>query len=165
MDFKQTIGVSETRIAACAGVPPVVVGLSEGLQGSSLNAGNYSSARRRFADGTMRPLWRNVAGSLEQLIAVPGGAHLWYDDRDIKFLKEDEKDAASVQLTQGQTIKTLLDAGFTAETVIPAVLNNDFSQLKHSGLFSVQLQPPGTTLSATPQNGNGAAVPVPTGGA
>lgn len=163
MDFKQTVGVSETRVAACAGVPPVVVGLSEGLQGSSLNAGNYNSARRRFGDGTMRPLWRNAAGSLAQLISVPTGAQLWYDDRDIAFLRDDQKDLSQVQLFQAQTIRQLVDAGYVADTVVAAVTANDLTLLKHSGLFSVQLQPPGTGLPAASLNGS-AQTPAPTGG-
>jgi hypothetical protein len=92
MDFKVTQGAGETRIAAAAGVPPVIVGLSEGLQAATYS--NYSQARRRFADGTMRPLWRNLCGSLERVLNVPGGAHLWYDDRDIPALKEDIQDKA-----------------------------------------------------------------------
>jgi phage portal protein BeeE len=59
-----TQGAGETRIAAAAGVPPVIVGLSEGLQAATYS--NYSQARRRFADGTMRPLWRNAAVARER---------------------------------------------------------------------------------------------------
>jgi hypothetical protein len=62
IDFKATQGAGETRIAAAAGVPPIIVGLSEGLAAATYS--NYGQARRRFADGTMRPLWRNAAGSL-----------------------------------------------------------------------------------------------------
>ena len=65
IEFKATQGAGETRIAAASGIHPVIVGLSEGMQGSSLNAGNFNSARRLVADKTMRPLWRNIAGSLE----------------------------------------------------------------------------------------------------
>jgi hypothetical protein len=71
LDFKVTQGAGETRIAAAAGVPPVIVGLSEGLQAATYS--NYSQARRRFADGTMRPLWRNIAGSLATIVEVPAG--------------------------------------------------------------------------------------------
>lgn len=155
MDFKATTGVSETRIAAAGRVPPVIVGLSEGLQGSALNAGNYNSARRNFADGEMRPLWRNVAGSLAQLVVPPAGAQLWYDDRDIQFLKDDQKDSAEVQKLRAEAIRTLTDAGFEADSARDAVINDDFSLLKHSGLFSVQLMPPG---EAVPGPG-GAAMP------
>ena len=37
----------------------------------------------------MRPLWRNVAGSLATVVNIPAGSVLWYDDRDIAFLQED----------------------------------------------------------------------------
>ena len=152
LDFKVTQGAGETRIAAAAGVPPVIVGLSEGLQGSSLNAGNYAMARRRFADLTMRPLWRNAAGSLESIVTVPSGARLWYDDRDIPFLQEDVKDAADIQSVNSAAVRTLVDAGFAPDAVIDAITANDLARLvgQHSGLYSVQLQPPGSTLPPTP---------------
>lgn len=146
LDFKNTQGGGETRIAAAAGVPPVIVGLSEGLQAATYS--NYSQARRRFADGTMRPLWRNMAGSISRLINVPSNSELWYDDRDIPFLKEDQKDAADIQSTQAQSIKALAEAGYEPESVIKAVMSGDFSQLQHSGMFSVQLQPPGVQEEA-----------------
>jgi phage portal protein BeeE len=148
IDFKVTQGAGETRIAAAAGVPPVIVGLSEGLQAATYS--NYSQARRRFADGTMRPLWRNAAGSLASLIKVPAGAELWYDDRDIPFLREDEKDAAEIKQTDAISIRTLVDAGFKPDTVIAAISSGDYSKLQHTGLYSVQLQPPGTTTQVDP---------------
>jgi phage portal protein BeeE len=142
MDFKAVQGATETRIAAAFGVPPVIAGFSEGLQGSSLNTGNYSAARRRFSDLTIRPLWRNFCGSLESIVPPPSGAQLWYDDRDIAFLREDAKDRAEIAQTQAATIRQLVDAGYLPESVVKAVLAEDYSLLKHSGLFSVQLQPP-----------------------
>ena len=143
MDFKVTQGAGESRLAAAAGVPPSIVGFSEGLAGSSLNAGNYIAARRRFADATMRPLWRNAAGSLATLVDVPDGAELWYDDRDISFLQEDRKDAAEIQGIQSRTIRQLVDAGYEPDSVVKAVEAEDFTLLRHSGLYSVQLQEPG----------------------
>jgi hypothetical protein len=140
VDFKQVQGAGETRIAAAAGVPPVIVGLSEGLQAATYS--NYGQARRRFADNTMRPLWRNMAGSLETLVPPPSGSRLWYDDRDIQALAEDKKDLAEVRNLESQQIRTLTDAGFTPESVVEAVTNGDFSRLSHTNLFSVQLQPP-----------------------
>lgn len=169
LDFKMTQGAGETRIAAAAGVPPVIVGLSEGLQAATYS--NYSQARRRFADGTMRPLWRNLAGSFAKLVSVPDNAELWYDDRDIPFLQEDRQDAAQIQSLQAQTIKALTDAGFEPDAVVEAVTAGDLARLRkeHTGLFSVQLQPPGTVAeppATTPQNGSGKPnqlVPATTG--
>jgi phage portal protein BeeE len=145
MDFKSVQGAGETRIAAAARIHPVLVGLSEGLAGSSLNSGNYAAAKRNFADGTLRPLWRDACGALATIIEVPDGAELWFDDRDIAYLREDASDIAEIQSRQASAIRQLLDAGYTADTTVQAILADDMSLLKHSGLFSVQLQPPGTT--------------------
>ena len=162
LDFKATQGAGETRIAAAAGVPPVIVGLSEGLAGSSLNAGNYGMARRRFADGTLRPLWRNMAGSLANIIRVPGGAELWYDDRDISFLKEDLKDAAEIMAMEASTIRQLVDGGFLPDSVVSAVVAGDLARLQHTGKLSVQLQDPDQpsaqpALEPAAPSGNGQA--------
>ena len=147
LDFKATQGAGETRLAALAGIPPVIVGFSEGMQGSSLNAGNYAAARRRAADGTFRPLWRNAAGSLASIVNVPSGSRLWYDDRDIAFLREDRKDAAEIQQTQAATIRQYIDAGFIPDTAVSAVMGENPALLKHSGLYSVQLQPANSTTT------------------
>lgn len=156
IDFGTTQGKGETRIAAAAGVHPVIAGLSEGLAGSSLNAGNFASARRLMADGTFRPLWRNVAGSLSTLVPAPGGSELWVDTRDIAFLREDEGDAANIQKVRAETVGSLITQGFTPESAIAAVDNDDFQLLVHSGLVSVQLQPPG----AMPASGDTVADPA-----
>lgn len=142
MAFTAVQGRTETRLAAAAGVPPVIVGFAEGLQGSSLNAGNFAAARRRFADMTLHPLWQNAAGSLQQIIPRPPGSRLWYDGRDVPLLREDAKEAAEIQEAQARTIRELLDAGWKPETVQAAMLaGGDWSLLQHSGRFSVQLQP------------------------
>lgn len=141
LDFKATQGAGETRICAAARIPPIIVGVSEGL--ASATYSNYGQARRAFADLTMRPLWRNMAASFANLVQIPGGAELWYDDRDIPFLQEDQKDAADIQQQQAVTIRNLVDAGFEPDSVIAAVMNNDYTHLLHSGLYSVQLQPAG----------------------
>ena len=143
MDFKQISGLSETRIAAAAGVHPVILGLSEGLQGSSLNAGNYGQVRRRFADMTIAPLWEEAAATLEHLFPPPDeSSRLWYDARDVPFLREDRADVAKIQQSQSAAIRQLVDAGYKPDTVVAAIDGEDMTMLEHSGLYSVQLQPP-----------------------
>ena len=142
LEFKATQGAGETRIAAVLGVPPSVVGLSEGLAGSALNAGNFGAARRLMADKTLRPNWRNIAGSLETIVPPLPGARLWYDDRDIAFLAEDVKDAADTLFVEAQAIRQLSDGGYVPETVVDAVTSGDLRRLTHSGAYSVQLQAP-----------------------
>lgn len=152
MEFKAVRGAGETRIAAAAGVPPVIVGLSEGLEAATYS--NYGQARRRLADGTAHPLWQNLAGSLEILLEMPGlgGLRLWYDASGVPFLREDEKDAAEIQGIRAQTVNSYITAGYEPDSVVAAVLANDLRLLKHSGLYSVQLQAAGQeALAPTPQ--------------
>lgn len=158
MDFSKLQGRAETRLAAAAGIAPAIAGFSEGLQGSALNAGNFKDARRRTSDGTMHPLWQNVAGSLEPILVKPPPAfadedpsqvRLWYDASGVPFLREDEKDAAEIQQLQAQTIRTLVDGGYDPDSVILAVNSGDWRLLKHSGLYSVQLQPANAQLALT----------------
>jgi ketopantoate hydroxymethyltransferase len=108
----------------------------------------------------MRPLWRNIAGSLAQVVDVPDDAELWYDDRDIPFLQEDVKDAADIVASQAQAIRTLTDGGYQAESVVAAVVANDLRLLEHSGMLPVQVRPPGEGST----NGSGTAGALPIGG-
>jgi hypothetical protein len=157
VDFSQVTGRIETRIASAAGVPPIIVGLSEGLQAATYS--NYSQAKRAYADITLRFLWENVAGSLAVLLNVPPGAVLWYDDRDIAFLREDRLEAAQVMQTHASTMQTLINSGWEPESAQAALLaNGDWSLLTHSGLYSVQLQLP------VPDQPEPAPVPAALGG-
>jgi phage portal protein BeeE len=142
IDFKAVQGLGETRIAAAAGVPAAVVGISEGLAGSSLNAGNFAASMRRFADLTMRDAWANVCGSFEVIVPPPPRAELFYDDSDIPALKDDIKSYAEVQGLQAQAIRSLVDAGYEPDSVVDSINAGDLKRLRHSGLYSVQLQPP-----------------------
>lgn len=163
LDFKATQGADETMIAAAAGVGPVVAQLSEGLQGSSLNAGNFAQAMRRVADLTMRPLWRDMAGSLEVFVPPAADAELWYDDTDISALKDDIKDRAEVIALNSTAIRTLWDGGGEPTSVIDAVVAGDLKRIVHTGKLSVQLQAPGTPPpGAGPSGGQvAAALEVP----
>ena len=155
IEFKATQGAGETRIAAAAGVPPAILGISEGLQGSALNTGNYSAARRRLADGTIRPLWGFAAGALETLVPPPHRrSRLWVDENGVAFLREDEKDTAEIVSTNATAIRTLVDGGFTPQSAVEAVESGDLTRLVHSGKTSVQLYPGGEAPAApTDQNG------------
>ena len=141
--FKEVQGAGETRITALSRVHPVLLGISEGLQGSSLNAGNFGAAKRTFADTWLYPSLQDLAASLAPIIDVPAGAELWTDTADIPLLREDGKDAADISATRAQALRQLTDAGFEWKSAVDAVTTGDFSRLKHSGLYSVQLQPPG----------------------
>lgn len=156
LDFKVVQGAGETRIAAAGRVPPIIVGLSEGLQAATYS--NYGQARRAFGDHWARPQWRSACAALETVLRKPSGTtRLWYDDRDVAFLREDQRDAAEIQQIKSATIRQLVDAGYVPESVVASVEADDRRLLKHSGLFSVQLQPPGTGQSPTKEGGSGNA--------
>lgn len=153
LDFKVTQGAGETRIAAAAGAHPVAVGLSEGLAGSSLNAGNFDAAIKFTINKTIRSLWRNAAGSLESLLTLPdASSRLWYDARDVTLLQNSEKDTAAVQVQKATAAKQLLDAGYEPESVTEYLDTDDLTVLKHSGRPTVQVQggaPPAASDPAT----------------
>jgi hypothetical protein len=156
IDFKEVQGHGETRICAAARVPPIIVGLSEGLDAATYS--NYGQARRAYADLWARPQWRNVAGSLARVLKMPAGADLWYDDRGIPFLQEDQADEANIQQTQAITVRELINAGYEPDSVQKFIASGDWTVLKHTGLVSVQLQEPGLTPPAL--NGNGSTPPA-----
>jgi phage portal protein BeeE len=143
LDFKNTQGAGETRISFLSRVPAAILGIAEGLAGSSLNAGNLGMARRIFADSWVYPTLRSMAGSLAPLISIPSDSELWFDVTDVPLLREDAKDAAEITEIQARTITGLVKEGFTPETAKAAVVGGDMNLLEHLGLVSVQLQPPG----------------------
>jgi phage portal protein BeeE len=145
LDFKAVQGAGETRLAAASGVGAVIAQFSEGMQGSSLNAGNYAASRRRFADITMRHLWQEASVALEAVVTPPVNAHLWYDARDIPFLQEDAADAASIRMTNSAAVRSLIEAGFEPDAATEYMQTDDIARLlgRHTGKTSVQLQEPG----------------------
>lgn len=143
LDLKNVQGAAETRIASLSRVHPVILGIAEGLAGSSLNAGNFGMARRIWADTWIYPTLQDLASTLGTIIDVPSDAELWFDTSDIPLLREDGLDAAEIAFRRSSAIRQLTDAGYTWESSVQAVVTGDMTVLKHSGLYSVQLQPAG----------------------
>lgn len=143
LEFTSSQGRGETRIASAAGVHPAIVGLSEGLQGSSLNQGNFQAARRLFVDGTMRDLWNKAAPSMQALFTPPSASkRLAADATGIPFLREDAS-AEVTQMSESMTgMRTGVEGGWEPDKVVEAFMNRDLSILigNHTGLLSVQLQ-------------------------
>lgn len=144
LDLRVVQGGLETRMAAAAQVPVSLVGFREGNQGSALNASTYGQARRRYADGTLDPLWREVSGSFAKVVRAPERSRLWFDTRHVPFMREDAKDAAEIVAAQISAVRQGVEAGFDPDSVVNAVMTDDIRKLvgNHSGLTSVQLLPP-----------------------
>lgn len=140
LNLKDLTGGFENRVAIRSRIPAVILGAREGLSGSSLNAGNYASARRLLADGWFAPSAQGLCAALEKLVDPPSGSELWYDADEVLFLQEDQMDAAEIVRTQANSIRTLSDGGFDPDSVVSAIATGDLSKLVHTGRPSVQLQ-------------------------
>lgn len=136
--FDAIQAAGETRLAAAAGVPPLVAGLRQGMASSA--PGEYPAAVRAFIDLTMRPLWRSACAALAKLVDVPPGAELWYDTADISALRQGEADAAATLVQLSAAANTWIMAGYEPDSVTAVLSSGDVSLLKHSGLVSVQMQ-------------------------
>lgn len=160
LDFAITQGHGETRASAAGGVPPIIVGLSEGLQAATYS--NYGQAKRAYGDLFLRSQWRSFCGAISPLVDVPEDSRLWYDAKDVAFLREDQTDIATRQGLEAAAVTSYISSGFTPESVAEAIMSDDMSKLKHSGLVSVQLQPPGgPDPNAAPGAADPNAVPEP----
>ena len=138
-------GTYENRVAVRSRVPAPILGTKESLTGSSLNAGNYSAARRMMADGWFTPTAESLCAALQPLLpAQPEGVELTYDAARILFLQEDEKDAADIAQINAVAIRQLVEAGFEPDSAVAAITTGDMSKLAHTGNVSVQLQPTGS---------------------
>lgn len=140
IDFKATQGAGETRIALLSEVPASLLGISEGMQGSSLNAGNYAEARRSFIDGWLTSSLQSLVACLGQIVPVPNDSELWFDTADMPIVREDASDAAKIKQTEATTIGGLVREGFTPDSAVAAVIGQDMSLLQHTNKLSVQLQ-------------------------
>jgi phage portal protein BeeE len=128
MNFSTVQAAGENRIIIASGVPGIVIGSKEGLMAATYS--NYEQAMRRFADITMRPLWRSACACLASIVNVPAGAELWFDVSDIAALRQGEKEQADTMAVLAEAAKSFIEAGFTAETVVSALTSGDMTLLK-----------------------------------
>jgi phage portal protein BeeE len=155
MNFSTVQAAGENRIIIASGVPGIVIGSKEGLMAATYS--NYEQAMRRFADITMRPLWRSACACLSTLIEVPAGKELWFDVSDIAALRQGEKEQADTMLVLSQAAAELVAAGFEAKSVVAALQSGDLTQLKWVKPEPPpvpQIQPPALTAgmpAAVPQ--------------
>jgi hypothetical protein len=119
---------------------------------------------RRFADITMRPLWRSACSCLSALVPVPAGQRLWYDTSDIAALRQGEKERADTMLVKGQAIAALVAAGYEPASVVAAVESGDLGQLEWPERPEPP-QPPATGTEPPAQNGTAIMPPSPNGAA
>lgn len=145
LDYAALQAKGENRIAVAASVPAPILGISEGFAGSGLQSGFYQAAKRAFADTWYTPQAGSLAGCLEKLARrVPDDAELSFDPAANQFLQEDRTDEAEINAKKIEAIRQAVEAGYDPDVTVEAVVNNDLKKLigSHTGLTSVQLQPP-----------------------
>lgn len=148
LNLRDIQGGYETRIASRSRVPAVVLGIREGLHGSALNSGNYNVTRRLWADAWFSPTVQGLCAAVERVMKPAPDAELWFDASEVLFLQEDQKDAAEIAQTNASAIRSLVEAGYAPDSVVDAITTGDLTKLQHTGVFSVQLQPPTTGQSS-----------------
>lgn len=157
IDFTSVQSFGEARITMLSGVPASLLGITKGMEGSTLNGGNAGVARRSFGDTWVKPTLQSLSAALSSIINVPSRAELWFDPSDIALMHEEGKDAAEIQFVLAQTIRQWIDAGFDPDSAVAAAVAQDPNLLKHTGYVSVQLQKPGEPANPTTPPTGGAA--------
>jgi phage portal protein BeeE len=147
MNFSTVQAAGENRIIIASGVPGIVIGSKEGLMAATYS--NYEQAMRRFADLTMRPLWRSVSSCLSSLITVPSDSRLWFDTTDIAALRQGEKEMADTMLVKMQGIVAAVQGGFDPDSAVAAMASGSVDQLTHTGP-ALPAAPPSIKLAGPP---------------
>jgi hypothetical protein len=105
----------------------MLIGL-ESIKGAGKS---YEDVIRRFADLTLRPLWKTLCAALDgPVVAAPAGARLWYDTGAIAALQEGEQVRAQVSLIRAQALLAYGQAGYDRMSAVAAVEAGDVSLLK-----------------------------------
>ena len=155
MNFSTVQAAGENRILIASGVPGIVVGSKEGLMAATYS--NYEQAMRRFADITMRPLWRSACAALTKFVNVPAGTRLWFNTKEIAALRQGEKELADTMLLLSKAAGELATAGFEHASIVAALSAGDLTLLrvdeeaKKAKLDAMKPSPPAVNGSQMPQ--------------
>ena len=87
MDTSSLTKVTETRIAATFGVPPILLGLQAGLETASYS--NYQQARESFVAETVSPLLSKISQFLTRALELDSDQYVYADTNGIKMFTED----------------------------------------------------------------------------
>lgn len=96
LEFPDLRTISESRICAAFGVPPILVGAKVGLDRSTF--ANYAEARRSFWEETLMPLQKRFTQRIVKELMPrvegvrPRRSVVRFDNSDVLALKESEKD-------------------------------------------------------------------------
>ena len=143
MDTSTMTRVTETRICAVFGVPPILLGLEAGLEASTYS--NYEQARSAFWDETISPLVRRIEKFLQRALEVSErepGNEVEADFSNVPAY-EDDHDAESTRIVAqyGAGILTLNEA--RAALGLDPLEHGDMRLLSTS---TIEIMPDGTAM-------------------
>ena len=143
MDTSTMTRVTETRICAVFGVPPILLGLEAGLESSTYS--NYEQARSAFWDETISPLVRRIEKFLQRALEVSErepGNEVEADFSNVPAY-EDDHDAESTRIVAqyGAGILTLNEA--RAALGLDPLEHGDMRLLSTT---TIEIMPDGTAM-------------------
>lgn len=138
--FGETQAAGENRIAVASQVPSVVLGIKEGADQATYS--NYESALQHFANFTIQFLWGHAAATIATLLPLPAGVELFFDPTNIPALQSDVQQDATTAEIQANTIRELIDAGFTHDSAVEAVATGDMTVLEQSDAAAAEQDEP-----------------------
>lgn len=129
LDWPGLTSLSETRICAAFGVPPIIIHLRSGLERSTY--ANYAVALKAFYETTMVPIWIMLQESFTKGLLRDEGdevSSFWYDTSKVKALQVDEAMLAdrAVKLFQGGLITRNKAREMIGEDTLPPEIGDVF---------------------------------------
>lgn len=148
--------ITETRICAAFGVPPIIVGAKAGLDSATYS--NYAQAKESFWEETLLPAYKRAAAFFTRALRdTPDfrGMEFGFDFSEVRALADDQMQMASVTKTRSESASILIRAGYDPDSVSEAL---QLPQgLVHSGMVPTgaanTLNAPNEVLALPPVRG------------
>jgi len=115
-------GITESRICAVFGIPPIVVGAKVGLDSATYS--NYKQAKESLWEETLLPAYKRVGAFLTRALRdTPDFKEMefGFDFSDVRALSDDMKEMADVTKTRSESAAILIKAGYEPESVSEAL--------------------------------------------
>lgn len=131
--------ITETRICAAFGVPPIIVGAKAGLDSATYS--NYAQAKESFWEETLLPAYKRAAAFFTRALRdTPDfrGMEFGFDFSEVRALADDQMQMAEIVKLKADTAGILIRAGYEANSVTEALRLPE--GLTHTGLVPVNVQ-------------------------
>ena len=117
LDWPGITGLSETRICAAYGVPPIIISLQSGLRHGTYS--NYEQAIKAFYQGIMPPLWTMIADAFTRDLLLKEGDPVNRFNFDFSRIPQLQEDATA----RAERATNLLTSGVATRNEARAMVN------------------------------------------